>query len=192
MPDQSPVSENPPFTDEQPGAYALLGLIEHAGGSSHGYVLLQEFAPGKPLADIVQLNPSMLYHLLKRLSARGWIVLERREGGPPRTRQQCRITKDGRQELSRWYQSPVLHTRELRLEFLLKLALARMLNSDSIPALVNAQIELCHAWRESMIEEIGRLDDAAFKSMVLSLRLNQTKAACRWLEEIRSAEHVEH
>ncbi len=188
MSNRAQESQITPLPDEQPGAYALLGLIEVAGGSSHGYSLLQEFTPGRPLADIVQLNPSMLYHLLKRLSARGWIELERREGGPPRTRQLCRITPEGKQELFRWYRSPVLHTRELRLEFLLKLALARMMGADAIPTLLEAQIDLCHEWRDSMIEELKLLDEASFKSMVLSLRLNQTEAACRWLENTATSD----
>ncbi|MCC6943370.1 MAG: helix-turn-helix transcriptional regulator [Thermomicrobiales bacterium] len=175
--------------DEQPGSYALLGLIEQAGGSSHGYSLLQEFVPGKPLADIIQLNPSMLYHLLKRLAAREWIIIEQTAGGAPRSRQRCRITPAGRDELTRWILTPVAHTRELRLEFLVKLAVARMICPDLEPDLVDEQITLCHAWRDSMVVELEQLSEkpessSGFKPLVLSLRLNQTESACRWLEEL--------
>ncbi len=110
MPTETISSET---ADEQPGAYALLGLIERAGGSSHGYALLQEFGQGSRLADIIQINPSMLYHLLKRLSVRGWITIEHAAGGVSRSRQRCRITPAGRQELARWIRTPVEHTREL-------------------------------------------------------------------------------
>ena len=54
-----------------------------------------------------------------------------------------RITDEGRTELDRWLKEPVARTREIRLEFLVKLFLAIQLDRDLANRLVMEQQAVC-------------------------------------------------
>jgi DNA-binding PadR family transcriptional regulator len=111
-----------------PGEYALLGLLTLSGGSGYGYDLARHFGEQSgPLAEIIRLEPGMLYHHLKKL-ARDRLVataVEAQSGRP--ARQTHAITEAGRRALDQWLREPVRATREIRLDFLLKLFFARRL-----------------------------------------------------------------
>src|SRR5688572_17253618 len=109
---------------------ALLGLLQQE--PRHGYDLAREFAPGTVLGDIVHLEPSLLYANLKKLEREGLVesTLQPQESRPPR--RILRLTARGEAELQRWLREPVEHTRDLRLEFLLKLYLARRIDPDAM------------------------------------------------------------
>ncbi len=49
---------------EMPAEHAILGLLSLAetDGSGYGYDLARHFSEGQPLAEILRLEPSMLYH----------------------------------------------------------------------------------------------------------------------------------
>ena len=185
----------------QPAAHAILGLLllaEPGGtdatgtgaGAGYGYDLARHFAPGQPLAEVIHLEPGMLYHHLKRLDRAGWVEgwLAPQGARPPR--QVYRITAAGREELRRWLAEPVARTREIRLEFLVKLHFARRLDPDLAARLVSEQRErLVHleASLADQLASIGTTEDAedrAFTRAVLDLRLVQTRAALAWLDQL--------
>ncbi len=182
-----------------PAAQAILGLLalgdrEGGGGDGYGYDLARQFGPGQPLAEIIHLEPGMLYHHLKRLDRAGWVTgsLEPQGSRPPR--QVYRITGAGRAELRRWLTEPVARTREIRLEFLLKLYFARRIDPDLAASLVAEQSDTFERLVRSLTdqrdsraaapEEQGPASDAAFVRQVLDLRLAQTRAALNWLRRL--------
>jgi len=117
-----------------PAEHAILGLLALAGGQGHGYDLARHFAAGRPLAGVIRIEVGMLYHHLKQLARAGWVAPL---PGPAEARPARRVfalTDDGRAELWRWLGEPVAHTREIRLEFLVKLALARRLDRPAVDA----------------------------------------------------------
>src|SRR5690554_4818480 len=101
----------------------LLGLL--AIEPRHGYELSKEFMPETTLGDIVHLESGMLYAHLKKLENEGWVTsrLEPQESRPPR--RVFSITAAGQAELDRWLREPVSRTRDIRLDFLLKLYTAQ-------------------------------------------------------------------
>jgi DNA-binding PadR family transcriptional regulator len=177
---------------EMPAEHAILGLLALAetDGSGYGYDLARHFASGQPLAEILRLEPSMLYHHLKKLDRAGWVVAEVDAGGARPPRRVYQLTEAGRHRLSRWLGEPVAHTREIRLEFLVKLYFARRLDPKRAEMLIKEQHETLRRIAVSLTEQIRALDaaapspasDDAFLRVVLELRLSQTRATTAWLE----------
>jgi DNA-binding PadR family transcriptional regulator len=166
--------------------------VGSGSGSGYGYDLARHFGPGQPLAEIIHLEPGMLYHHLKRLDRAGWVEgwLEPQGSRPPR--QVYRITAAGREELRRWLAEPVARTREIRLEFLVKLYFARRLDPALADCLVAEQRERLLRLESSLADQLAAFaspgdadaDDRAFTRLVLDLRLAQTRAAVTWLERL--------
>lgn len=170
-----------------PAEHAILGLLSLDDGTGHGYDLARHFADGQPLGDVLRLEPGMLYHHLKKLAKTGWLssTVEPQGARPPR--QVYRITDAGRDELQRWLREPVARTREIRLEFLVKLYFARRTDRALADRLIAEQRETFERLEESLSSQLdsqtvdSASDDAEFSHSVLQLRLAQTRAAIDWL-----------
>ena len=160
--------------------YALLGLL--AADARHGYDLAREFGPDTPLGDIVHLEPSMLYAHLKRLERAGQIVasIEPQDSRPPR--RVFSLTAAGHAALDAWLASPVEHTRDLRLEFLLKLYTARERDAATAAHLIAAQHVVCQRFVTSLTSQRAAETDT-FRCLVLDMRLAQNRAILDWLQE---------
>lgn len=168
--------------------YALLGLIAQTGtGEIHGYDLSRSFSEGA-LGRIIRLESGMLYHYLKKLARDGFITsrIERQTGRPDR--QVHTLTPDGDARLRTWIASPVRSTREIRLDFLVKLYLARAIDPGQAIALVNGQRTVMRARADRLSEQVNTPQppgaDSSFGESVLQLRLSQTRAALEWLESL--------
>ncbi|MDQ3654080.1 MAG: PadR family transcriptional regulator [Chloroflexota bacterium] len=168
--------------------YALLGLIaQTAEGEIHGYDLSRSFAEGA-LGRIIRLEPGMLYHYLKKLARDGYITsrVERQSGRPDR--QVHTLTAEGDALLRAWIASPVRSTREIRLEFLVKLYLARAIDPRHAVTLVTGQRSVMRARGARLTEQVATPPppdaDNAFGESVLRLRLSQTEAALAWLDTL--------
>ncbi len=167
--------------EQMPAEHALLGLLAQSPSSRHGYDLAREFLPGSELGEVIRLEPGMLYHHLKKLERDGWVsshqeIVDRRPARSVYT-----LTDAGRAELKRWMQEPVGHTREVRLEFLVKLYLARQTDLELARRLIAEQIatlEEIEATRETESAE------PPFTLAVRELRLAQTRTALDWLRNL--------
>lgn len=179
---------------EMPAEHAILGLLSmaEADGSGYGYDLARHFGDGQPLAEVLRLEPGMLYHHLKKLDRAGWVVARLDAGGARPPRRMYELTEEGRRQLGRWLSEPVTHTREIRLEFLVKLYFARRLNPERAEVLLDEQRETLQRIAESLAKQLQQLagsaasnaTDDAFTQVVLELRLAQTEAAMTWLESL--------
>ena len=175
-----------------PGEHAILGLLAVSDtGSGHGYDLARQFSPDAPLGDVLRLEPGMVYHHLKKLERLGWVTVV--PGGTPGrpARRVFALTSSGREELERWLAEPVAHTREIRLDFLVKLYLALLLDPTLAVRLVGEQRERCSVLVDSLTDRLRKAGDAKsgksptrFGAMVLDMRLAQTKAALAWLDRV--------
>jgi PadR family transcriptional regulator AphA len=178
---------------EMPAEHAILGLLwlAEADGSGYGYDLARHFADGQPLAEILRLEPGMLYHHLKKLDRSGWVSAELDAGGARPPRRVYHLTAAGRAQLLRWLGEPVAHTREVRLEFLVKLYFARRLDPERATKLLAEQLATLQRIADSLTSQVEQFDheassadpaDRGFTHLVLELRLSQTRAAIAWLE----------
>jgi DNA-binding PadR family transcriptional regulator len=177
-----------------PAEHALLGLIVLEHGEAYGYELAHHFETGRPLGDVLRLEQAMLYQYLKKLERQGWVTGSLQPQGSRPPRQVYRLTPAGSAELRRWLEAPVARTREIRLEFLVKLFFARALDPDLAGRLVSEQLTMFRQHVASLESQVEALHGARegeteprerdFQRMVLDLRQAQTRAAIGWLESL--------
>jgi DNA-binding PadR family transcriptional regulator len=102
--------------------YAVLGVL--AEEPSHGFALSKELGPDSDVGRIFTVHRPLVYRALDRLAETGHVeavATEKGDSGPQRV--VFRVTTKGRRRLDRWLAEPVGHVRDLRLQFLLKVAL---------------------------------------------------------------------
>jgi PadR family transcriptional regulator, regulatory protein AphA len=168
-----------------PAEYALLGLL--AAGPAHGYDLHRAFAPGGELAEVCRVPITQLYAMLKKLASRDLVHERGAEAtGTAPPRRLFALTPQGERVLAEWLAGPVPHTREVRLEFLLKLYFAGRRDPAQVAALLAAQ----HAETRTVVSRLqneiaalGTVPPADFRRLVVDVRLRQNQAVLAWLED---------
>ena len=160
----------------------LLGLLKQK--PRHGYDLAREFDDDTPLGEVLHLEPSMLYAYLKKLESAELIVAEVEANDPRPPRKVFALTDEGERVLDEWLDEPVARTRDLRLEFLLKLYIARLLDVDVAGRLVVRQRELCEGLVSNLRTQAAEESDD-FRRLVLEMRLAQNEALLGWLHATR-------
>lgn len=174
-----------------PAEHSLLGLLAGAGDAGiHGYDLARQYTHG-PLGEIIRLESGMLYHHLKKLDRYGMIATHVEHQPDRPDRQVHTLTAIGRRQLDHWLREPVRATREIRLDFLLKLFFTRRLVPAHLDELVAQQRSVLTALADSLRAQMrgpATSDDAIERQMVLRLRQAQTEAALTWLDTLPKTE----
>ena len=192
----------PPSRPHPPALYAVIGLLRLEGNSGHGYDLARHLAPGEPLAEVIRLEPGMLYHYLKALERLGWVTVGYQAQATRPSRHVYDLTDPGRTAWDAWLREPVGQTREIRFTFLLKWYFAGRTDPAAAAPLLAAQRATCARLVESLTTQLGAARDAPvddardapvgvpgerlgsrsdFRRVVLDLRLSQTRAVVEWL-----------
>ncbi len=174
-----------------PAEHAILGLLALSDHPGHGYELARSFGEGEPLGEVLHLEAGMLYHHLKKLERAGWVSRSTESQANRPARQLFAITPAGRAELERWLREPVSHTREIRLEFLVKLYFARRIDAVLAAQLIAEQKERLGQVADALATQTARSSgdrstesDREFARLVLELRRAQTRTALAWLERV--------
>ncbi len=188
-PENTPAKKgrSPLDPDRSATEYALLGLL--FGGPSHGYDLTRHFAPGSSLGKICRLEMSLLYGILKKLE-RDKMILGREEiVSPNKTRRVVELTEAGRKEFEEWLSSPVPHTREVRLGFLVKLFFARQRSQEFAFQLLDQQLEVTRNLLVQLVDQQNKLKNSSpvedFEGWVLDFRIEQNTGVLHWLSHCR-------
>ncbi len=126
-----------------PTDYAVLGLL--LDGPKHGYELARRFSPETPLGEICHLEMSNLYAILKKQEQAGNIEAELETQGARPPKRTFHLTDQGRAAFMEWVRAPVDRTREVRLDFVVKLYFARQLGPDDVSSLIGQQLEVCRS-----------------------------------------------
>jgi DNA-binding PadR family transcriptional regulator len=182
LPAAAPVTPREPRLG--PAEHSLLGLLaEAAPGGVHGYDLARHYSDGG-LGEIIRLEPGMLYHHLKKLDRYGLITTEIIPQPDRPDRRIHTLAPAGRDLLERWLRAPVRATREIRLDFLLKLYFARRLDPGHRAALIRQQHRVLSDLATSLRAQLDAPanDPSDDRASVLRLRLLQTRAALEWLD----------
>jgi PadR family transcriptional regulator AphA len=158
--------------------HAVLGLL--AEGPSHGFALARQLQADHEVGRILTVRRPLVYRALDRLVASALAVpvqTEKGDAGP--NRKIHRVTGEGRQMILRWYDEPVEHVREIRLEFLLKVTLLERSGMSPL-ALIRAQ-------RAALDATIDALDDPTQNDHVDLWRRHVGLAAASYLDELEAA-----
>lgn len=175
----------PPHRDRgsaEPARFALLGLL--LGKPAHGYDLSRHFASTSALGDVLHLSPSHLYAMLTRLERDGLIAGEVQDAGKHPQRRVYRLTDAGQEAIQRWIDEPVSHPRGMRIDFPLKLYLARGFGAQRVAELVERQRVVFQEYITRLqVEEkvVDSADDAAFLNLMRIGRIGRAQAALDWL-----------
>jgi DNA-binding PadR family transcriptional regulator len=136
--------------------YAVLGLLSE--GPSHGFAISKQLDPDTEVGRVLTVRRPLVYRSLDRLVDAGYAEPVSTERGEGPNRVILRTTARGRARLRRWLAEPVEHVRELRIEFLLKLALVRR-SGDSPIQLIRAQQRALDPTLEALDEQVTGDED---------------------------------
>lgn len=155
--------------------YVVLGLL--AETPSHGFAIARKLEADEDLGRIYTVRRPLVYRALDRLVDRGLAApahVERGDSGPNRVIHH--ITDEGRRALDGWLSNPVDHVRDMRIGFLLKVAL--LLRSGRSPA------SLVQAQRSSLAPTLHALHKAPDDDHVEIWRNHSARMAREYLEEL--------
>ncbi len=107
----------------------VLGLLVEA--PRHGFAIAKELGAGGWLGATFTAHRPMVYRAIRSLTAKGLLAdsfTEVTTAGPERVVE--RANASGHAEFLRWLRTPLLHMRDIRVDFLVKLALHDRLGLD--------------------------------------------------------------
>jgi PadR family transcriptional regulator AphA len=143
--------------------------------ATHGWSIVKTLASDGDVGRIWSLSRPLTYRALSALNDAGLIEPQGSEtgGGPPRT--VWRATTRGRRLARAWLRRPVRHPRDMRTEFLLKLALG----APSAP-LARAQLDAF----APVVAGLQRSAAAEPDDVVARWRLESAEATNRFLRSL--------
>ena len=148
----------------------------------HGYELLDCFNDPGQLGEVWRLSTSQLYSVLKRLEGQGLTTGNEVITPDAPTRTEYVLTDSGAARLQAWLDEPQPSDsiRRVRVEFLSRLYVARVLNIPTVP-IVQRQKEVCRKKRDEMFD---RLEKAApgIGRLTLELVTAQLDVILLWLD----------
>lgn len=152
--------------------WILLALLAEA--PAHGFALAKALQSDHDLGRILTVRRPLVYRALDRLAAAEAaepLQTEPGDAGPTRT--VYRPTDSGRSQLDLWLAEPVVHVRDLRVAFLVKLRLLERVGrplgrliaaqraalDDKIEALVSAEGDVVDLWRSYNARAVAQFLD---------------------------------
>ena len=152
----------------------------------HGFAIAALTAADGHLGRVWQIPRPVVYRAIGRLVDAGLSTAEAVApgGGPPRTLSAS--TASGRERVEAWLAAPVPHVRDLRSEFLLKLAVLHRRGEDPAPLVAAQRRELEPIVAALRSERDGTGQDATgdFDRMLVTWRLVSAEAALAFLDEM--------
>jgi DNA-binding PadR family transcriptional regulator len=160
--------------------WVILGLL--AAQPCHGYQLLDIFRQPEQLGHVWNLSNSQLYAVLKRLENKQWIIGHeiRDTDAPPRT--VYNLTSAGQQQLDQWLyeSSPSPSIRRVRVEFLSRLYIARLLNLPTAQ-IVSAQKKACQEQKQLLMDQQMQVLPG-IELLALEFVIFQLEAVLQWID----------
>jgi DNA-binding PadR family transcriptional regulator len=155
--------------------HSLLAVL--SAGPMHGYGLKTEFEAAT--GDVWPLNVGQVYTTLARLERDGLVTAAADAEG----QKVYQITEAGRDELDRWFETPVPRQMIPRQEVAIKLVFAMRSGADVAAVVQRQRVATVRA-----LQDVTRLKAAAESSgdlawlMMLDALVFQAEAEARWLD----------
>jgi DNA-binding PadR family transcriptional regulator len=150
----------------------------------HGFAIARLLAAEGSMGQIWRVPKPVIYRALQRLEQLGLVrTVEQQPSSQGPVRSLIDVTETGREAAAAWLTRPVFHTRDVRSELLVKLALLDRAGTDPQP-LVEAQREHLVPVAEHLR---ARLDAAEGFDRTLALwRFETVSATVRFLDALSS------
>ena len=158
----------------------ILGLL--AAHARHGYELLDCFRDSSQLGEVWKLSTSQLYAVLKRLDAQGLTEGHEVLVADAPTRTEYRLTRAGESRLQAWLDepSPSPSVNRVRVEFLSRLYIARLLNIPTI-SIVERQRAACLRKKAELLDCLANAEPGIGR-LTLELVTAQLDVILQWLD----------
>jgi DNA-binding PadR family transcriptional regulator len=165
----------------------ILGLL--AFRRQHGYELMEFFRAPDALGEVWNLSTSQLYAVLKRLEAQGFIKGKTLVSENAPARVEYTLTDAGKTRLSAWLAEshPSASIRRVRVEFLSRLYIARLLNHPTQP-LVKAQKAMCRKQQEELMSHLNTLPPGIGR-LTVEFVIAQLDAVLNWIDRCEMIPH---
>src|SRR5215469_1418613 len=152
-------------------------------GPSHGFALARTLGSDGELGQIWRVPKPVIYRAIQRLEDAGLVELvELQPSSEGPVRSLVEATAPGRDSAAGWLAKPVRHTRDIRSELLVKLALLDRAERDPAP-LLEAQSTLLEPVAQALR---ARLAGASGVERAITLwRCETVDATLRFLAQLR-------
>jgi DNA-binding PadR family transcriptional regulator len=161
--------------------YGLLALLSK--NPMHGYQLRTEFEAST--GATWPLNVGQVYSTLQRLERDGLVVESGDSGGPDgpgRDRRRYQLTDAGRDDLAKWFASPVEGQATTRSELVIKVIMAADLPEVDVRAVIDSQRAECMHALQTQTRAKARLGSDRRSSLVADSVIFNAEAEIRWLD----------
>ncbi|MBF8188350.1 PadR family transcriptional regulator [Nonomuraea sp. K274] len=162
-----------------PVRHGLLALL--SAGPRHGYQLRVEFEAST--GATWPLNIGQVYTTLSRLERDGLVA-------PGESDEQGRvvytITETGREEMVRWFSSPVVQSDRPRDELVIKLAMAVAAKKVDVAEVIHKQRTATMRTLQQLTRAKRAATEGAAQRLVLDSMIFQAEAEQRWLDHCES------
>jgi len=151
-------------------------------GPAHGFAITRILAADGELGQIWRVPKPVVYRALQRLETLGLLaIVEIQPSSTGPARSLVDVTTAGRAAAAAWLAAPVSHTRDIRSELLVKLALLDRTGSDPGPLLAAQRHQL-----QPVAEALqSRLAEAAGFDWIVALwRCETVAATLRFLDAV--------
>ncbi len=165
------MSTNPPLDLIQG---ACLVLISNDIG--HGYQLAKQFEPNTNFGEVLTITRPVVYRAVKSLEALQLIRSVNSLGSRGQLKFKLRCTESGKRQAKQWLTEPVIHMRDLRNEFLIKILLSQEFNL-STKRLIQNQRQTLTTITTTLLADLASTPVAIW-------RREQARAAMRFLDEL--------
>jgi len=159
----------------------VLYLVSEA--PTHGFAVSRILAGDGELGHVWRVPKPVIYRGLQRLEALQLVAtveVQPSNAGPARSL--IAATDAGRQAAAAWLAKPASHTRDIRSELLIKLALLQRAGADPGPLLA-AQRDQLHPVAAGLREQLETAD--GFDRMVNMWRYETVTATLRFLDSLQ-------
>ncbi len=165
---------------------ALLGFLYEQ--PMYGYEIHQQMSDPSGLGQVWNLKQSQLYALMSKLEEEGYLSAEiqAQEARPPR--KVFHLTESGTRVFEDWLHSPVEHSRDMRLEFMVKLYFLQKEGSAAVSQVMQKQREVVLSWLSYQEEHANPPQTPpTYEWYVRQFRTEQNRAFLAWLDTCQQA-----
>ena len=165
--------------DKKATDYVLLGVL--MVGPKHGYEIRQFL--DESLESKWHIGNSQLYALLKRLEEQRLVESFLKVQAKRPSKRIYSLTPEGKENFFGWIQRPVMHVRNIRIEFIIKLFFINRLALPTGGLVIQYQIEALTNILEK-IRKAQTCEPRPFENLSLRFREVTIEAYIQWLETV--------
>jgi PadR family transcriptional regulator AphA len=148
----------------------------------HGFAIARLLDSDGSLGQVWRVPKPVIYRALQRLEHLGMVrTAEQQASNQGPIRSLIDATRAGQQAAAAWLARPVSHTRDVRSELLVKLALLDRAGTDPLP-LIRAQREHLAPVAEALRERLGSV--SGFDRTLTMWRYETASATVRFLDAL--------